>query len=86
MKRLIESIDKISESGEFTTVASAKSFLDDMARAFGGKKDQTLNITVTLVGKNMLEYKITKVGESNKDSGAMDSDSDNMRNLISQGR
>lgn len=50
-----------TESGITSTVANGESFLRDMARAFAGEKGAQLNITVTLRGSNVLEYKINKV-------------------------
>lgn len=60
IRKLIESIDSINEASIKTT-ANGEAFLQDMTQAFGGLKDQTLNITVTLKGDNVLEYSIKKV-------------------------
>jgi len=60
MRKLIESMDSINEAS-FKTVANGEAFMKDIAKAFGGVKGQSLSITVTLKGTNVLEYSITKV-------------------------
>ena len=60
MRKLIESVDSLSEAS-IKTVANSEAFIKDITRAFGGLKDQTLNIQVTLKGDNVLEYSIKKV-------------------------
>ena len=60
----ISEISQSPVSASYKTVANGESFVRDVFRALGGingVKDQTLNITVTLKGSNVLEYSITKV-------------------------